>query len=130
MEAAERVKDIDAHRKHIVEQLLTLQCPRCSQAFVDFEGCFALTCGRCRGAFCAWCLVDCGVDAHRHVAHCRHNRAPGRAVFGTAEQFVASQKERREQAVRQYIEQLPAHIDRAQLRAACAQDWRELGLNL
>eukprot|EP01047_Picozoa_sp_COSAG01_P082414 COSAG01_NODE_16820_length_1201_cov_1.062613_1_plen_53_part_10 len=36
-------------RKHIVEELLTLKCPReaCRQAFIDFTGCFALTCGRC-----------------------------------------------------------------------------------
>ena len=36
-------------RTTMTEDLLTLKCPRrdCAQAFVDFDGCFALTCGRC-----------------------------------------------------------------------------------
>lgn len=67
-------KSIAAHRNHIVEKLLTLRCPRCMQAFVDFDACFALTCARCKCAFCGWCLVDCGdVNAHRHVANCALN---------------------------------------------------------
>ena len=41
--AAEKAKDVAAHRRHIVDKLLVLACPRCAQVFVDFEGCFALT---------------------------------------------------------------------------------------
>jgi hypothetical protein len=25
----------------------------------------------CRGAFCGWCLADCGEEAHPHVRRCR-----------------------------------------------------------
>jgi hypothetical protein len=68
-------KSISTHRHHIVDKLLTLRCPRCNQAFVDFDACFALTCSRCRCGFCAWCLVDCGDSgAHRHVANCSLNQ--------------------------------------------------------
>ena len=31
---------------HVEERILTLACPRCGQAFVNFTGCFALTCSR------------------------------------------------------------------------------------
>ena len=51
---------IDKTRRHIIEEILTLKCPRCEAAFVDFNGCFALTCHRCACGFCAHCLQDCG----------------------------------------------------------------------
>jgi hypothetical protein len=50
------------------ENILTLKCPRCGAAFVDFEGCMALNCAVCGVGFCGWCLADCGRDAHEHVA--------------------------------------------------------------
>ena len=40
---------------------------------VDFDGCFALNCSRCRAAFCAYCLADCGKDAHMHVGRGLHS---------------------------------------------------------
>ena len=48
---------------------INLKCPRCKSAFHEYDGCNALTCAipRCRAAFCAICLQDCGQDAHRHV---------------------------------------------------------------
>jgi hypothetical protein len=65
---------------------LTTKCPRCKQAFIDLEGCFALTCGniQCRCGFCAWCFQDCGSDAHRHVPNCSWGVVDGQrlGVFG------------------------------------------------
>ncbi len=29
---------------HVTEEILTLRCPRCRAAFLDFDGCFSLTC--------------------------------------------------------------------------------------
>ena len=68
-------------KDHIVEKILTLACPRCGQAFIDFNGCWALYCGRpgCGCGFCAICQEDCqgpetavsgGDPAHKHVASC------------------------------------------------------------
>ena len=56
-------------KDHICEKILTLACPRCGQAFVDFNGCMALTCSRagCGCGFCALCQEDCGNDAHKHI---------------------------------------------------------------
>ena len=72
----EEQRRVEAARRHIVDEILTLKCPRagCRAAFLDFNGCFALTCGRCGCGFCAWCLADCGDDAHTHVAGCRSPR--------------------------------------------------------
>ena len=57
------------YKNHILENILTLSCPRCKQVFVDFNGCWALYCGRagCGCGFCAICQQDCGHDAHRHI---------------------------------------------------------------
>ena len=35
---SEQEREIDKHRRHIVEEILTLKCPQCKTAFVDFEG--------------------------------------------------------------------------------------------
>ena len=58
---------IEQMRCHIVDRILTLQCPRCNAAFLDFNGCFALTCHRCRCGFCAYCLADCGNDVSKNT---------------------------------------------------------------
>ena len=42
---------VAAARKHIVEKILTLACPKCGLAFFDFDGCYALTCNGCRWSY-------------------------------------------------------------------------------
>jgi hypothetical protein len=85
------------HRNEIFS-LLSVNCPRCKRVFIDFEGCFALTCG-CGCGFCAYCFKDCGNDAHRHVAACpsRPARQPsGNDVhdifFGSEDEFKNAKK--------------------------------------
>ena len=51
---------------------MTLKCQACGQAFVDFDGCFALRCSRCLAGLCAWCGKSC---ANQTVAH-DHVRPP------------------------------------------------------
>jgi hypothetical protein len=77
---AERVRRL---RLRVVEDDFTLQCPRCSGAFLDFSGCAALYCKDdagppsrvgCGISFCALCLKDCSGDAHKHVKE-EHARA-------------------------------------------------------
>ncbi|GBG34758.1 Protein kinase, putative [Hondaea fermentalgiana] len=65
--------EVRNHLRIIQAEVLTLSCPRCKQAFVDFEGCCALECAACPCHFCAWCFEDTGNDTdacHRHVASC------------------------------------------------------------
>ncbi|CAB9496339.1 Zinc finger C-x8-C-x5-C-x3-H type (and similar) [Seminavis robusta] len=116
----------DRLRNHIVEEILTLKCPRCKQAFLDFEGCFALTCSSCRCAFCGWCLQDCGKDAHAHVKTCtaKLNRE---TYFGTIQEFQQAQRKRRRQDLKNFLKSLSENEKQAALKAI-EQDLKDLKL--
>lgn len=126
LSVAERAAD-DAV-KHVREDLLTLKCPRagCRQAFADFDGCCALTCSRCGCGFCAWCLEDCGDDAHRHVANCAENPMPGRQVYGTEAAFHECQRRRRLRLVQAHLATLQPDV-RAAAERSLAPNLRDLG---
>ena len=53
-----------------------------------FSGCCSVACGgsTCRAVFCAWCFLDCGADAHHHVAWCERN--PNKAGCADCKQKV------------------------------------------
>jgi hypothetical protein len=51
-ELARRREAAAPHVRHIVDDIVTLKCPRCKTAFVDFSGCCSLYCG-CGCSFCA-----------------------------------------------------------------------------
>ena len=100
---------VQEHVDHIVNNILLLCCPRCGQAFDSFEGCFALKCSRqtCQAAFCAWCLTDCGDDAHPHVKQCVLNHRDSNldgfdGYYGSVEEFETVQKKRRGASLREY----------------------------
>jgi len=100
---------IQKHVDHIVNNILLLFCPRCGQAFHNFVGCFALKCSRqtCQAAFCAWCLTDCGNDAHAHVKQCVLNHRDYNldgfdGYYGSVEEFETVQKKRRGALLREY----------------------------
>lgn len=61
-----------------IEDVLTLKCPHCDAAFVDFEGCVAVRC-RCDKFFCALCFeaYDTNDDVHKHVQICPMNPNQG-----------------------------------------------------
>ena len=82
---------LDAARHHIHE-ILTLKCPRCNQAYFDFDGCAALTCSSCGTCFCAWCGDDAGRDGHNHVTSCPAKPPGADRFFGTELQIKAAQK--------------------------------------
>jgi len=116
-------------RKKIIEDILTLKCPRCRRAFLDFTGCFALTCSACSCAFCAYCLKDCGGNAHSHVAQCTDNISPGRNVFASVEIFHEAQRERRTRLLKQHLVQQVEAGMRPALIQAIARDLEDLGIN-
>ena len=108
-------------------------CPRCcGQAFLNFEGCFALTSSRDNAHFCAhfcaYCLADCGADAHRHVANCEHNAAPGKNVFASIAVFETAQRNRRVRMLRAHLTQMKAE-ERKLLLDDCAVDLRDLDID-
>ena len=62
-----------AHLSRMIrDKFLAPACGGCNAAFLDFSGCFALTCGVCRGGICGFCLAYTGMtDAHGHTADCK-----------------------------------------------------------
>jgi hypothetical protein len=127
-------------RHHIIERILQLACPRCGQAFpaaldgeLPFNGCFALTCSRtgCGCGFCAYCLKDCGADAHAHV-----NAHPKCSAYNTGlfpadnvRAFNAASKERQERALRTFLNNMPDATERAALVVDVARELTDLGLD-
>ena len=110
-----------------LRELLNDSCPRCGAAFVDFTASCALTCHRCGCAFCAWCLTDCGADAHRHVAMCDRNLAPGRNLFSSPELVEQGRRVRRSEAVTDMLSALPQDVA-AQVAAATQRELADVGL--
>jgi len=123
-----QMAQVEQARKHIIDNILTLKCPRCGQAFVDFNGCMALTCSRggCNCGFCALCLKDCGTDAHAHVASCASS---GGNVFGSFEDFEKHQVRRKELAVKEYLGRFPEEL-RIKIRNACDKDLRDARIEI
>ena len=80
----------------------TLKCPRCSQAFIDYDNCSALTCSRCRCGFCAYCQTDCGNDAHKHVANCKEGNG---AVYIDFNGFIQVSNNRRRKRILEFFNQ-------------------------
>eukprot|EP00475_Leptophrys_vorax_P007529 TRINITY_DN14772_c0_g2_i1.p1 TRINITY_DN14772_c0_g2~~TRINITY_DN14772_c0_g2_i1.p1 ORF type:complete len:126 (+),score=23.92 TRINITY_DN14772_c0_g2_i1:467-844(+) len=98
--------------REIVEKILNLSCPRCGQVFVDFSGCCALTCSRCQCGFCAWCLADCGDDAHAHVAGCAHNMMAGRQVYADMKTWQKAHEARKTKNVQNKLSQVKSEVVR------------------
>jgi hypothetical protein len=92
-------------RKHIIEKILTLSCPRCGQAFLDFSGCMALSCSAadCGCAFCGWCLHDCGHDSHAHVRNCPVRPIGMDTYFATSDQYQEAWKHRRIDLLEEFL---------------------------
>jgi hypothetical protein len=122
----ERSRKVEA-AAHQLRDVLCDHCPRCKQVFVDFTGCFALTCGNCGCGFCAWCLADCGNDAHAHVAHCAHNLAPGKGVFSTEALFKEGRRLRQTRAAEQLLQRLQPGLA-GEVTAKCRKDLQDVGL--
>ena len=92
-------------RLYLIENVLTLRCPRCKTAFIDYTGCAALTCSNCRVGFCAICLQDCGTDAHAHVPNCPENFSRG--IYISQGVFDEHHRKRREKIINDMLKELP-----------------------
>ena len=110
-----------------LREQLNEQCPRCGAVFSDFNGCCALTCHRCGCGFCAWCLEDCGVDAHVHVADCPRSLAPGRGVFSSLDILEDGRRARRHENIVSFLSALPRDVARA-VASSTEPELRDVGL--
>lgn len=113
--------------KHAIEDILTLQCPRCTAAIIDFDGCFALTCHRCAAGLCGWCLADCGRDAHTHVQTCKWSRRPG-ALYADTHLFTEAANSRRKDAIARCLRGLESGELRGLVRDRLRPHLRDLGI--
>ena len=129
--ARHREHRVARHRSHITENILTLKCPRCRLAILDFQegDCFAIRCA-CRCSFCGWCLADCGNDAHPHVRTCPQNPRPN-DLYGTVSEFHHHHNERRRQSVLQYVGSHAVSVeDRPYVMEAIKRDISNLGIDI
>jgi len=125
----EQQRQIRTVRSRIVEDILTLKCPRCGQAFLDFVGCFALSCSRCPCGFCAWCGADSGSsNAHEHVRTCREKPPGADDFFGSFEQFELAQRRRRRRLLGEFLPTLDVET-RAAVLHEMRRDLADLGLD-
>ncbi len=115
-------------RLEIIENILTLRCPGCKCAFIDYVGCAALTCSKCNAHFCALCLIDCGADAHAHVAHCIDNPTPGN-VFISQEQFNKQHSKRRENLIKEKLKNQTEKTKNI-ICQRMEKDFRDLGIQI
>lgn len=137
-EAIETPEDtaVRRHVNHMREKLLNMRCPKCGLVFVDFDfdTCAALTCAnpQCKGGFCAYCLEDCGGDAHQHVSKCLLN--PNRPYFYvTEEQFQCVHNERRAKLVNAYlcdVKEKEGEVVAQRLHSALVNDFRSIGVDI
>jgi serine/threonine protein kinase len=102
----QRERRVVVARRHIEEEILQMRCPRagCWRAFLDFDGCFAVSCSACPCKFCGWCLQDCGdVDAHPHCSSCPRVPPGMDALFPGAGAFEQAHRERCREGVAAYL---------------------------
>ncbi|GMI36594.1 hypothetical protein TrCOL_g970 [Triparma columacea] len=124
-------KKVHDARIEICDDILTLKCPRagCRQAFLEFEGCFALKCSKCDCGFCACCLKDCGTDAHSHVARCEACRDAGMhgGYYGEEGAFERAQLKRRKKLVEELLKKHDRTM-RSRIVDACRKDLEDVGM--
>ena len=126
----ERERRVVAARRHVEEEVLQMRCPRagCRRAFLDFDGCFAVSCGACPCKFCGWCLRDCGdADAHAHCRACPRVPPGASALFPGAGAFERAHRERCREGVAAYLRGLD-HETREGVRRALRPRLQELGI--
>jgi hypothetical protein len=123
-------REVHLLRLKITEEFFNLRCPRCKTVFIDFEGCFALTCGNknCGCCFCAWCLEDCGTDAHPHVVRCPWSQTPGNP-YGNVKLLDGVHKKQREVKVNSLMENKSNDVKR-KLKEIMKKDFADLQLEI
>lgn len=103
-EEAEARVHVEALRSIFIDECPN---PACGAAWIDFDGCCALTCGVCETGFCAHCdsIVTDPDELHAHVRLCWRNPFPGR-LFTPMDVYQARKKEERGARYRAYAEDL------------------------
>lgn len=120
---------LQKNRQHVVDNILTLRCPKCCQAYYDFNGCLSLTCTKCKCFFCAKChhiSTNSGAN-HTHVASCKGVDGKLRnGYFSTKDEISIFQNCMRTQKLKQFFS---GRSDKFDLLHALSQDLIDLKLD-
>ena len=122
---------ISRHKKHILENIVILSCPRCRKAISDFQegDSFAIRC-TCSCSFCGWCFMDCWNDAQSHVRTCPENPRPN-DLYGSVQEFYRHHNDRRRQNVLRYVNSDTVAVeDRPFVIEAVRRDIRNKGIEI
>ena len=103
---------------HEIESILTTKCGRCQQAFVDFEGCLALSCSRCAANFCAWCLTvfDNSQLAHSHVLACNERPSGHNGLYASPDVVHTYHTNRCRTRAQSYLQKFDKEVQAEVLR--------------
>ncbi|OQR82251.1 hypothetical protein ACHHYP_16328 [Achlya hypogyna] len=109
-------ESLQHHVRRIRDEILTLACPKCKVAFLDFTGCTCVTCGNpnCRTHFCANCVVfySKSSDAcHSHVITCPSNPRCRESFYVTEAELKATHAAARKAATIRYLGEVPLQDD-------------------
>ena len=122
--------ELEKDRQHVVDNILTLRCPKCSQAYHDFDGCLSLMCSKCKCHFCARChhrSVDSKTN-HDHVATCAvGGKLKNGWFFATKNEIFKFQNHMRTQKLKLFLK---GRSDKFYLLQALDKDLSDLKLNL
>ena len=105
-EEDERKSALDKKVEYIIENVFTLKCPKCTNSFDNFSGCFCLKCCYCETNFCAWCISyhsDNSDTAHQHLLQCE-KRMVNDSYYGNMEQFKKSNVDRIKTQINELID--------------------------
>ncbi len=88
------------------DSILNLRCPHCQAVYVDFSGCMAIQCGRCKGNFCAYCHQKTSTSrgAHEHVRQCLMNVTDDGSYYATPEQIHDAQRRYRTWEIKKFLQ--------------------------
>ena len=104
--------DLEKAKDHIFENILTLRCPKegCGMAFIDFTGCLALTCPRCKSGICAKCFKQFGSNAHSHIQRGECEMDNCRDLFASQTYITQVQKLYKTQKLDAYVKTLAPSV--------------------
>jgi hypothetical protein len=114
--------EVNIHYSHIVNTLMSAECPHCSMAFNDWSDCFAVKCiaeytkhgiktiAGCGNYFCGWCLAPYqdSDSCHKHVFNCKESLNRG-SVYGRTfdgNDFRIIERKLRKDRIEKYLRDL------------------------
>lgn len=123
--------ELEKAKDHIFDNILTLRCPKegCGMAFIDFSGCLALTCPRCKAGICAKCFKQFGINAHAHIQRGECEIDSCKDLFAPQTYITQVQKLYKTQKLNEYIKTLSPSVA-TNILTNYKKEIKEAGVNI